>query len=165
MQYKPGELILIENRDDSGKEDHFLSTEEIVRLSIERAMLSGPVVPTESTLPPCGSTCTEAPKGLICNAGKTSAMVSWDGRMCLCTAIPVSKASVLKMSYAEAWEKTKEAAESILLGMECVGCPYDKVCPKCPALRLAGLYTGHCNPMVCEVTRRLVEAGVKKLPE
>ena len=165
FQYKPGELMLIENRDDCTKEDHYLSVDEIVRLSTERALLSGSVVPAECEPPPCGGSGKDAPKGLACNAGKTSAVVSWDGKMCLCTAIPVGKASVMEMSYADAWEKTKEAATEILLGMECVGCPYDKVCPKCPALRLTGLYTGHCDPKVCEVTRRLVAAGVKKLPE
>lgn len=164
FSYKPGEFSLIENRDDSTKRDHYLSTEEIVALSIESARLSRSVTPAECAPPPCGGKCTEAPKGLICNAGKTSAVVSWDGRMCLCTAIPVSKASVLEMPYAQAWEKTKEAAGEILLGAECVGCPYDKLCPKCPPMRLSGLYTGHCNLVVCEVTRRLVAAGVKKLP-
>lgn len=163
FQYKPGELMLIEKRDDTTKEDHYLPVEDIVRLATERALLSGPVVPLECAPPPCGGSCREAPKGLICNAGKTSAVVSWDGRMYLCTALPVSKASVLEMTYAEAWEKTKEAAGEILLGMECVGCPYDQLCPKCPAIRLTGLYTGHCDPKVCEVTRRLVAAGVKKL--
>ena len=165
FQYKPGEFALIEKRDDSACGDHYLSVDEIVELSTEKALLSGPVIPLEGILPSCGGSCTEAPKGLVCNAGKTSAVVSWDGRMCLCTAIPVGKASVLEMSYAEAWEKTKEAAEEILLGAECVGCPYDKLCPKCPPMRLTGLYTGHCNPKVCETTRRLVAAGVKKLPD
>ena len=69
----------------------------------------------------------------------------------------------MEMSYAEAWEKTKEAVSKMLLGMECVGCPYDKVCPKCPAIRLTGLHTGHCKPEVCELTRKLVAAGVKRL--
>jgi len=83
--------------------------------------------------------------------------------MNLCIALPVSKASVLEMSYAEAWVKTKEAAGEILLGRECVGCPYDNLCPKCPAMRLTDLKNGHCNPAVCELTRKLVAAGVKKL--
>lgn len=164
FKYKPGEFRLINKRDGSGNNDYLLTPEEIVALSIERASLSKQLTPLNCELTPCGGSCTEAPKGLICNAGKVSAVVSWDGRMCLCTAIPVSKASVLEMSYAEAWEKNKEAAAEILLGAECVGCPYDELCPKCPAMRLTGLYTGHCDPNVCEVTRRLVAAGVKELP-
>jgi sulfatase maturation enzyme AslB (radical SAM superfamily) len=53
----------------------------------------------------------------------------------------------------------------MLLGMECVDCPYDKICSKCPAIRLTGLHTGHCDPNVCEVTKKLVAAGVKKLDD
>lgn len=163
--YKPGEFVLIQSRDDFSKDDHYLSVDEIISLATQRASLTKPVTAPTRAVPPCGGTCTEAPKGLVCNAGKTSLVVSWDGRMCLCISVPISKASILDMSYAEAWEKTKEAAQEILLGAECVGCPYDKVCPTCPPMRLTGLYTGHCNPMVCEVTKRLVAAGVKKLPE
>lgn len=161
--YKAGDFSLIENRDDSDKNDHYLSIDEIVALSKQKSMLNKSLHPAVCTVPECGGNCTEPPKGLVCNAGKTSAVVSWDGRMCLCTAIPVSKATVLEMSYADAWQKTKEAAAEILLGRECIGCPYDHLCPKCPPMRLSGLYTGHCNPKVCEVTRRLVAEGVKKL--
>lgn len=165
FSYKPGEFALLSNRDDSNKNDHYLSLDEIEQLSRERAKLSGTLVDrSPSEIPPCGGTCKEAPKGLACNAGKTSLTVSWDGRMCLCTGISISQASVLEMSYVEAWENTKKAASEILLGAECVGCPYDELCPKCPAIRLDGFYTGHCNPRVCEMTRRLVVAGVKKLP-
>ena len=163
--YKPGEYTLIENRDDREKSDHYLTVDEILSMATEKALLSGPLTPLDCAPPPCGGACTEAPKGLACNAGKVSAVVSWDGRMCLCTALPVSKASVLEVSYAEAWEETKAAAQEILLAAECVGCAYDKICPKCPAMRLDGLYTGHCNPMVCEMTQKMVAAGIKKLPQ
>ena len=164
FQYKPGEFSLIDSRDGSGQDGHELTIDEITALAKERALLTGAPMGDACVPPPCGGSCTQAPKGLACNAGKTSAVVSWDGRMCLCTAIPVSKASVLEMSYAEAWEKTKEAGEEILLGAECVGCPYDSLCPKCPPMRLNGLYSGHCNPRICQMTRSLVAAGVKKLP-
>lgn len=165
FQYTSGMFTMLPKRDGTSGNEHNLSIEDIVELSIERALLSDSLEESKCVPPACGGECKEAPQGLACNAGKTSAVVSWDGRMCLCTGIPVSKASVLEMSYAEAWEKTKEAATEILLGMECVGCAYDKVCPKCPALRLTGLKTGHCNPSVCELTRKLVAAGVKKLEE
>ena len=161
----PGEFSLIGNRNDSGKSDHYLTIDEIVALSTERARLSRAVTPLECAPPPCGGSCSEAPRGLICNAGKVSAVVSWDGKMQLCTGLPIGKASVLEMSYAAAWEKAKEVAAEIMLGAECVGCPYDELCPRCPAVRLKDLYSGHCAPEICEMTRRLVMAGVKKLPD
>ncbi|MBQ3504436.1 MAG: radical SAM protein [Oscillospiraceae bacterium] len=161
----PSEFYLANKRDESEKDDCELTIDEIVTLSKERALLSGPLKPVSFSLPHCGGDCTLAPKGTICSAGKCAVSVSWDGTMNPCSMLPIGNVSVRGASYADAWERTKEAAEEILLGMECVGCPYDKLCPKCPAMRLTGLYTGHCNPKVCEVTRRLVAAGVKKLDD
>lgn len=162
---KASDFYLIDSRDNSECGESNLTIEEIVRLATEQALLSRAVVPFDGELPICGGSCENAPKGTICTAGKSLVVVSWDGTMYPCAMLPIGKASVLEMSYAEAWEKTKEAAQGILLGMECVGCAYDKVCPKCPAMRLTGLYTGHCKPEVCEITRRLVAAGVRKLKQ
>ena len=159
----PSTFNLGKNRDNPEKNDYELSIDEIVNLSIEQAKLSGSLRPPEGELPPCMGTSTIAPKGTICNAGKAIAVISFDGIMHPCSMLPIGKASVKEMSYAEAWEKTKEVAQEILLGMECVGCAYDKTCTKCPAVRLTDLYSGHCDPKVCELTRRLVAAGVNKL--
>ena len=156
------QFYLASKRDDSLEDDYHLSTDEIVELSIEQATLSGKLTPTEN-YPEPGGPGTESSKGMVCSAGKCAVSISWNGSMHPCTMLPIGNASVLEMSYAEAWEKTKEAAGEVLQGAECVGCPYDNLCPKCPAMRLTGLYTGHCNPKVCEVTRKLVAAGVKKL--
>lgn len=159
-----GELMLIQNRDNPEKNDYFLSMEEIEKLAIERAALYRELTSMPCTPAPCGPM-TEVPsKGLTCSGGNCVANVMWDGVMYPCTnAMVGGGADLRKMSYAEAWKHTVEAASEVMQGAECVGCPYDNVCPKCPAMRLTGLYTGHCNPDVCEVTRRLVAAGVKKL--
>ncbi len=158
-----GGFYLLKNREHPDKDDHYLSIDEIVELSkAQYELLEGPLTPCDCVLDPCG-TCTIPPKGLKCGAGSSTAVVSWDGRMYPCVMLPIGNVSVLEMPFAEAWEKTKKAAQEILLGRECVGCAYDKLCPKCPATRLTGLDTGHCNPDVCEVTKRLVAAGVKKV--
>ena len=159
-----GELMLSRNRDDPDKDDYFLSMEELEKFSVKRAAFYRELTPPESTPEPCGPM-TQAPhQGLTCSGGNCVASVMWDGIMYPCpNAMVGGGASLREMSYAEAWKHTVAAAEEVLQGAECVGCPYDKVCPKCPALRLTGLKTGHCNPAVCDLTRRLVAAGVKKL--
>ena len=154
---------LLKNREHPDKDDHFLSMDEIIELSKAQHELEGKTLTPMDCTPEPGGNSTVAPKGLVCNAGAGAVVVSWDGRMYPCVMLPVGNISLLEMSYAEAWEKTKEAVQEMLLGMECVGCPYDKTCNKCPAVRLTGLYTGHCEPDVCELTRKLVVAGVKKL--
>ena len=159
------ELVLLGKRDDPESDDYNLTADEIVDLGIRRLSLFKELCPVEVTPEP-GGNCKEAPCGLVCNAGNGLAHVTWEGKMFPCANIMVGDgASLLEMSFAEAWEKTKAVADSVVRGMECVGCAYDKECPKCPTLRLKDLESGHCNPEVCEMTRRLVAAGVKKLQE
>lgn len=159
-----GELLLSPNRDNPEKADYFLTMDEIFALSIERAAFHKALTPLESTPEPYGPMTEVPPKGLTCSGGNCVASVMWDGVMYPCpNAMVGGGASLREMSYAEAWKHTVAAASEVLQGVECAGCPYDKVCPKCPLHRLTGLKTGHCNPEVCELTRKLVAAGAKKL--
>ena len=157
------ELTLLPNRTDSGKTDYFMNDEEMLLVSRQREEMRRKLTPRGNTPSPQGNMRMDSAVGLTCNAGNCLAAVSWEGKMYPCLNAMVGGADVLKLGYAEAWKRTVEAAAQVIYGMECVGCVYDKVCPKCPALRLTGLNTGHCNPAVCELTRKLVAAGVKKL--
>lgn len=158
------EIMLVPNRDDPSKDDYYLSMDEIADLSVQRAELHAPLIPVSNIPDPCGPMCTPPSKGLSCKAGTCFAAITWDGRMYPCYNAMVGEGpSLLEMSYAEAWKKTVEAASQVVHGAECVGCPYDKTCPKCPSFRLKDLHSGHCNPSICELTRKLVAAGVKKL--
>ena len=72
--YTNNEFLLMPNRDDSAKEDHYLTMEEIVKLSKERTSLDKELLPIDCTPEPCGCG-TEPPKGLTCKAGScTSSM-------------------------------------------------------------------------------------------
>lgn len=159
----PSPMVLMSNRSDSEKDDYYLSLDDILKLSRQREELTRTLKPT--TAPEVGGKEAVPPKGLKCSAGNCLASVTWDGKMYPCTTIIEGDASLLELSYAEAWEKVKAVASDILYGSECVGCPYDKTCPKCPAMRLTGLHTGHCNPDVCEMTRRMVAEGIMKLKD
>lgn len=163
IQCPPANFYLTKNRVNPDKNDYNLSKDEIISLAIEEALLNGVLTPAYNLPDPCGS-CTESPVGLPCNAGYCGAHISWEGKMYPCASIPEGKASLLEMSYADAWKETNAWVSKVLLGMECVGCPYDTVCPKCPVMRLTSLHSGHCNPEMCELTKQMVAAGVKKLP-
>lgn len=156
--------LLLPNRDNPEKDDYYLSEDEIVSLSVRRAMLDGELIPVECTPEVGGPMKEDPPNGLYCTAGNCLATILWDGRMYPCyNALIGDGASVLKMSYEEAWKKTVQLASTVLHCSECVGCPYDKTCPSCRALRMKDPYSGHCKPEICEMTRKLVAAGVKKL--
>lgn len=158
------DITLVPNRDNPEKDDYFLTEDEIVDLMTQRAELFGFLNPVDSVPETCGPM-TELPeKGLKCNAGNCLATVIWDGTMYPCAnAMVGGGASLLEMSYAEAWEKTKAAADSVVQAVECVGCAYAKACPQCPSYRLKDLQCGHCRPEVCSLYKRLVRAGVRPL--
>lgn len=156
-------MILMPNRDEPSKNDYCLTVDQILELSKQCELLYREVIPADA--PEVGGKETVPPKGLKCSAGNCLASITWDGKMYPCTAIIEGDVSLLELSYAEAWEKVKTVAADVLYGSECVGCPYDKTCPKCPATRLTGLHTGHCNPDVCEMTRRMVAEGIMKLKD
>lgn len=160
-----GELLLIENRDDASKNDYHLTTDELIDLACQREALNRPLIPMEQTPQPFGP-CSVIPEaGLTCSAGTCLAYMTWDGKMYPCANAMVGGASLLDMSYLDAWKITVEAASKVQQGVECVGCPYDKACPRCPSMRLTDLHSGHCNTAICDLTRRMVAAGVKKLDE
>lgn len=161
---KYSELLLFPKRDDSGNVSHFLSPDRIFELSLQRQKMVS-AVSTFCNLPKIGgSYCGEPVKGTKCTAGNCLAFISWEGKMYPCTnLIGLGGISLLDMPYDEAWKRTVELASQIVQPTECEGCAYDKACPKCIVHRTADLYSGHCNPDVCELTKRLVAAGVKKL--
>ena len=159
-----GDILLSPNRDDPTKDDYFLTQEETLLLMKQRAEFMGKKpVPAEAPAP-CGPMDQAPGKGLSCNAGNCLFTILWNGRMHPCTnAIVGEGASVLEMSIAEAWEKTKAAADGIAQAVECIGCAYEKICSKCPQYMLKDMHSGHCNPNMCEMSRNLVAAGIKKL--
>ncbi len=124
----------------------------------------GPEIPLEQ-LPPVGGGRTEEIKGLKCSGGKSSFFMTWDGCMQSCNAFYNTRLTLTDPGdFRVTWEETKRRCREYLLPVECEGCAYKKVCLSCPVLRSPKL-DGHCDPEVCELTRRLVAAGVKKLPE
>lgn len=163
LQLVLNDIVLLENRDDPCKNDYYLSIDEVVSLSVRRSELGRKLEPAGCVPIPCGNLQCEQPKGLTCNGGNCLATVSYEGKMYPCVNAMIGGFSLLEMSYKEAWEKTVQATVELPLSIECVGCPYDKTCPKCAAIRLNDLNSGHCNPEICELNRRLVEAGVKSL--
>lgn len=165
LPVKMANIMLIPNRDDPEKDDYHLSSEEAFELSKQRMELYTTLAPLADTPEPFGCMCDTPPKGLTCNAGNCLATVTAEGMMYPCASAMVGGVSLLEMSYAEAWEATKRAVDRVVQAVECIGCAYENTCPKCPTFRFKDMYSGHCNIAVCEMTRRLVAAGVKKLKQ
>lgn len=161
-------IYIFGKRYDSDADDHTLSVDDIVRLSTERHQLYWKTCPVPiETLPPVGGCLKDVtPTGINCSAGTCKAHISWEGVMYPCAAMyGYGGYSLKEMSFKEAWEKTVAAMEKVCDPVECNGCAYKKACRKCVVMRSEDIYSGHCNPNVCELTKRLVAAGVRKLDQ
>ena len=163
FRIRNGEMLLIHNREDESKDDYFLTLDEVISLYIQRTELTKKLVPVENPPKVCGDMCQAPQNGLICSAGSCLTAVTWEGNLYPCFNAMVGGASLLEKSFAEAWDIAVKATNEIVMGVECVGCAYDKTCSKCPAFRLKDLHSGHCNPDMCEMNHKLVAAGAKKL--
>lgn len=157
------DISLMNTRYDSTKDDYFLTEDEIFDLTKRRTELKRELIPVDATPEPCGPKTDEPNRGLTCNAGSCTALVTSEAIMHPCIAVMENGASIRELGFAGAWKQTVKTASEVVLPMECVGCAYEKTCPTCPAHRATDLRSGHCNPSVCEMTRRFVSAGIKKL--
>lgn len=159
------ELYLFPKRYDPTDDSHYISMDDTVKLSATRQKLVGrECLPVDSVPEAGGNSSNAQTYGLKCNAGNSHAAISWRGEMYPCSCLyECGGVSLLENKFDDAWKMVVEKASKILQPVECEGCPYDKVCPKCIAIRTSSLYSGHCNPDICELTKRLVAAGVKKL--
>ena len=68
-----------------------------------------------------------------CNAGKSSAWITWDGRLIPCGLMSEPVAYPLETGFLEAWEKIKYECLRIPMCSECSTCKYIAYCERCPA--------------------------------
>lgn len=142
-----------------------LSVEDKIRYF--RAIKEQPMFESESVvLPKIGGDAHEPVYGLRCSAGTTSFSLTADGYMQPCYSmyhlrVPIATAA----DFGPAWEQIRKVSSEYLTPIECEGCAYRKACLSCPVARGGKVGNGHCDPAVCEMTRKLVAAGVKKLEQ
>lgn len=166
LDYRMGDE-LFSPRDGVEHEDPFALTDE-QRLEMKRtvARVTGrEIKPTApELLPKVGGTCTEATRGMPCNAGTLRFVLTWDGKMIPCMSIPEICAYPLRDGFTAAWNEIHGKMQEVLNPVECEGCVYRKKCTNCPVMRYNGLFSGHCRPEVCEFTLASCAAGVRTPP-
>lgn len=159
------ETILTTFDDDAPRmiSDKNVEMDEKVRyLCKQKGIEYAPISETE--LPPIGGGRAESKQGLPCSAGRLAFAISYDGHMRPCGMLHHLRVPLeTKEDFTTAWEKMLEIGQNFQLPVECEGCAYKKACQTCPVVRSGKVGNGHCDPDVCEMTRKLVAAGVKKL--
>lgn len=138
--------------------------EKIRYLQLQNGTKYDPI--PEKDLPQAGGGREGDVRGVRCSAGRVAFTITHDGCMMPCTSmyhlrVPLKTAE----DFGPAWEQMLKISETFLMPIECEGCAYIKACLSCPVLRGGNVGNGHCDPAVCEMTRKLVAAGVKKIDQ
>lgn len=135
---------------------------EAQRLSDGEPLLTVP----DEDLPDPGildGNCAKSEKGVRCAAGRSTFCVTWEGKLKPCNSFPEIEADVMQVGFQAAWDHISRQVEEIVLPIECVNCPYEKVCEPCIIRHLEYGKPGHANPYACERAKRLVKEGLMPL--
>lgn len=150
---------LIQPRKNTGREIEDLSIDQYIEIYRTRAVLQDEeLLPNDPTELPDLSRQGYSRYGLLCGAGRSSFAVSYDGRMMPCVSLYEVSEPVLELGFIAAWERIHQAAETFPIPAECGACAYFPVCIHCQAQH-NNAPAGHCEPQICERTRKLAEAG------
>ena len=117
-------------------------------------------------LPPAGGPYHEFDGcGLHCRAGQSCFTVEWDGKMYACNSIRSIWAEPFKTGFQAAWNHIHQEALRWPQIPECIDCPYEAVCPNCAVFKQRFAEPGKQPLALCEQTRKLVQRGLKRIPD
>ena len=162
--------FLSDPKEETGRsgQAHDMDFEDYARMYAYLNELNGsgiePIDPDK--LPPAGGPHREADGcGLRCRAGQSCFTVEWDGKMYACNSIRNIRAEPLKTGFRAAWDHIHREALRWPRIPECVDCPYEEVCPNCAVFKQRFAGPGKQPLALCEQTRKLVQRGLKRIPE
>ena len=150
---------LVQPRENTGRVIEDLNIDQYIDIYRIRAELTNTkLYPSDSCDLPDRNQNTCIQKGLLCGAGRSSFAISYAGYMMPCVSLEDVSTQVLSTGFEKAWDITHKASVNYLLPGECSACAYSPVCIRCQAQHKSAP-KGHCNPQICERTRKLAEAG------
>lgn len=107
----------------------------------------------------------DAVYGLQCGGGSSAFTIQYDGKMSPCPSLAEVSTEPLREGFLNAWRRLNELVSRYPIPIECGECFYHDYCVNCVAIHNNAQTPGHCNPHVCERTKRLIQEGFIKLPE
>ena len=158
---------LIPPRKNTGRSVHDVSVDEYVKIFKYRAeMEHHEFNGTELSELPDESHGGKKKYGMICGAGRSSFGIRYDGKMCLCLSLGDDIAvDVLESGFSEAWKKINNIANNYPRPEECGDCIYFDRCLPCIAMHQNAPIPGHCDPRICERTKKLMSIGFIPVPK
>ena len=97
-----------------------------------------------------------------CGAGRESYLITWNGELRPCFWGSDISESLLNKSFEDAWNALHAASIQMIIPSECEVCSLKKYCHSCFLRRADPQNPSHCNPVMCMLTQRKIEAGLIK---
>ena len=104
-------------------------------------------------------------RGVLCGAGRSSFTIDWKGRMVPCSMLDMIEAFPLRDGFESAWRKINQAVNQWPRPADCEDCAYRSVCNNCAAYMFQFVKPGETPYDLCRNTKKLVSAGVYRIPE
>ena len=157
---------LIPPRKNTGRKVRDLSIDQYVDLFEYRSSISHEVLnPVDPSELPDESHEGNEQYGLTCGAGRSSFAIKYDGKMCPCLSLDETIADPLADGFSKAWKQINNLANTYPLPVECGKCVYYDRCLRCVAMHKNAPNPGHCDPRICERTKKLTIAGFIPIPQ
>ena len=157
---------LIAPRENTGRKLQDLSVDAYIDIFKTRHMMHhNELHPVDSTELPEESHIGVRKYGFTCGAGRSSFGIRYDGSMCPCLSLGEIVTKPLEIGFQQAWEQLNNIANTYPLPIECGDCVYYSSCLKCIAMHQNAPKPGHCNPRICERTKKLIAAGFLPMPD
>ena len=151
---------LIPPRKNTGRTVHDLTIDEYVEIfKLNSRLKNSEPTPVDSIEFPDESHEETKQYGLRCGAGRSSFGIKYDGCMCPCLSLGDITVNAIENGFDWAWKQINAIANSFPLPAECGECVYHDRCLPCIAMHKNAPRNGHCDPRICERTKKLMAAG------
>ncbi len=157
---------LSEPRKETGRDhsEHDITLDDYVKIYKYLHNTKGSNVATScNDLPEVGGHNTTPSKGFRCGGGRSSFAILWYGVMQPCLTVQNIQVNLQNFSFTEAWQQIHNAVSTYPVPIECIGCPYERICTVCVARHAKSAPLGHANPFLCARAKRLVSEGIVTL--
>lgn len=98
--------------------------------------------------------------GVMCAGGRSTFTIKYDGMMCPCPSLEELSENAITKGFMSAWNAIVKLADSYPIPSECSDCFYRPYCLHCTAVHKNAPNVGHCDPSICERTKKMIAAGV-----
>ena len=157
---------LIPPRKNTGRAVHDISVDEYVDIFKKQSeMHHGVLDPVDPVEIPDENHNAVYKEGLLCGAGRSAFGVKYNGELCPCLSLDELSVDVLSHGFSVAWQEVNRLANEHPLPAECGGCVFYGRCLPCVAMHKNAPVPGHCDPRICERTKKLMAAGFIPLPD